>query len=207
MLGCDPKAQYKMSQVTLESSGCPYPLSYVIQIYSGNRGTKEFTWMKGLTDTSKKRGTANILFYSPSRPWIYIAVRTKHTPSKGNAFGHTPHWAYKNHLHTQTLTHTHTYFYINRVNEGNNFRSLASCPPHHLSIILSPTHPNNFLPTPCSTNRTTQDHLLKLLALNDSYFASQGGGLDFQTLQHMKIRCPISVLQGNIFITEIFSLP
>ena len=75
---------------------------------------------------------------------------------------------------------------MNRVNEGNKLRSFAACPLHQLSITLSPTNPNHFCLRPVQQIRQ-QDQLLKLLALNDSYFASEDGGLYFQTIQNRKL--------------------
>ena len=100
-------------------------------------------------------------------------------------------------MNPQTHTHTHIYVYIyihthtqEWVYENNKLRRILLCPLHHLSINLSPKYANNFLPTPLHKIRQ-HDYLLKVLKVKDSYSASEGGGVDFQTMQHQKCMCPV----------------
>ena len=99
-------------------------------------------------------------------------------PIKPYTHTHTP-------THTHKHTHTHTHMYTNGFNESNKLRSIMLCPLHHLSITLSLTYPNNFSAYNLHQIRQ-QDHILKVLKLNDSYSASDGGWLDFLTKQRQK---------------------
>ena len=112
MLSCVCNVQYKMPQSTHESNGCPYSLRPMVFIYNVNHETSIFTWLKELTNTSKECGTKNILYYTPSKPWIMIALRTKQIPNKGNAVGRILRCAYENRIYIHSHTHTHIYIYI-----------------------------------------------------------------------------------------------
>ena len=113
----------------------------------------------------------------------------------------TPYTQTHRHTHTHTHTHTHIYIYIyihtNVFNESKKIRSTILRPSNQLYITLSLTYPNHFLSTP-PHQIGQHDHLLKVLKLNDSYSASEGGVLYFQTKQSQKIMCSISMHCGNI---------
>ena len=112
---------------------------------------------------------------------------------------HTPtHTHTRARAHTHTHTHTHTHIFTQEcVYENNKLRRILLWPLHHLSINLSPKYANNFLPTPLNKIRQN-DYLLKVLKVKDSYSASEGGGLDFQTMPRPKFMCPVYMQCGNI---------
>ena len=116
-------------------------------------------------------------------------------------------------LLTHTKTHTHIYIYKSvcvflcvcvcvctrmGVTKATNYEPLI-CVLYTTYLLLSLTLTNipNFLPTPLHQIRL-HDHLLKVVKLNDSYSASEGGGLDFQTMKRQKFMCSTSMHCANI---------